>query len=339
MSPVATPAVVVLGGTGFIGSHLVDHLARAGRSVHVVSRRGAWPWETAPPAARFTSLDLTSIGAAANLDALLADTRVVVNVTGALLRPGAPADLYRRLHVEAVAALLAALQRRAGHLRLIHVSTTGVLGPTGPEPLDESAPRRPRTIYERTKAEGEEQALMGRRDGLEVVVARPGLVYGPRDLHLLGLFQSIAGGTFRLPGGGRARWQPVAAGDVATGLARLVDADGVDGEIFHLAGETTVSVAELAAAIAALLGTRVHGPSLPRPLAWLAGAAMEAACLPLGIEPPLTRMRVRTLTEDRRYDVSHARRRLDWRPRISLRQGLSLAVDWYRCRGLLREAA
>ena len=116
----------------------------------------------------------------------------------------------------------------------MHVS---VLGPTGPTPLDERAPRRPQTIYERTKAEGEELALMGRQDGLEVVVARPGLVYGPRDLHLLGLFRSIAAGTFRLPGGGRACWQPVAVGDVAAGLARLVDAEEVDGEIFHLAGE------------------------------------------------------------------------------------------------------
>ncbi|MCZ6833291.1 MAG: NAD(P)-dependent oxidoreductase [Acidobacteria bacterium] len=339
MSCDAPPAVVVLGGTGFIGSHLVEHLARAGRPVHVISRRGAWPWETAPPAARFTSLDLTAPATAARLEELLAQTRVVVNVSGALLRPGAPADLYRRLHVEAVAELMSALQRRAGRLRLVHVSTTGVLGPTGPEPLDESAPRRPRTIYERTKAEGEERALMGRRDGLEVVVARPGLVYGPRDLHLLGLFRSIAGGTFRLPGGGRARWQPVAVGDVAAGLARLVDADGTDGEIFHLAGETAVSVADLAATIATLLGTRVHGPSLPRPLAWLAGAALEAACLPLGIEPPLSRMRVRTLTEDRRYDVSHARRRLGWQPRTSLRQGLSLAVDWYRRKGLLQETA
>lgn len=331
--------MVVLGGTGFIGSHLVDHLVRAGRPVHVISRRGAWPWETAPPATRFTSLDLTSPDAAGRLDELLAQARVVINVTGALLRPGAPADLYRCLHVEAVDTLLAALNRRAGHLRLIHVSTTGVLGPTGPEPLDESAPRRPQTIYERTKAQGEEHALRDRRDGLEVVVVRPGLVYGPRDLHLLGLFRSIAGGTFRLPGGGRARWQPVAVGDVAAGLAQLVDADGVDGEIFHLAGETAVSVADLAGTIAALLGTRVHGPSLPRPLAWLAGAALEVACLPLGIDPPLSRMRVRTLTEDRLYDVSHARRRLGWRSQTSLRQGLSLAVDWYRRRGLLRKAA
>lgn len=339
MSPHETPAVVVLGGTGFIGSHLVDHLAQAGRQVHVVSRRGSWPWGTAPTAARFTSLDLTSQAAARQLDEILAPARVVVNVTGVLLRPGAPSDLYRRLHVDAVSGLLAAINRRAGRLRLIHVSTTGVLGPTGPAPLDEDAPCRPRTIYERTKAAGEELALRSHRDGLEVVVARPGLVYGPRDLHLLGLFRSIAGGTFRLPGGGRACWQPVAAGDVAAGLARLVDAEDVNGKIFHLAGETPVTVAELAAAIATLLGTRVHGPSLPRPLAWLAGAALEAACLPLGIDPPLSRMRVRTLTEDRRYDVSHARRCLGWRPQIGLNEGLSLAVDWYRRRGLLREAA
>ena len=90
MSGDRNPDVVVLGGTGFIGSHLVDELARAGRPVHVVSRSGAWPWESPPPAARFTSLDLTSPTAAASLDELLVEARVVVNAAGALLRPGAP---------------------------------------------------------------------------------------------------------------------------------------------------------------------------------------------------------------------------------------------------------
>ena len=356
--------VVVLGGTGFIGSHLVERLAQSGQRVRIASRRGAWPWDKLPAAVEITRLDLAAgkfdagtsptvnvspgapsgahAGQDPELDALLRDAVLIFNVTGALQRPGTPDTLYEDLHVHGTARVLAALKRRAdsgGPLRLVHVSTTGVLGPTGPAPLPENAPLNPHTIYERTKAEGERRALAARGEGLQVVVARPGLVYGERDLHLLGLFRAIAAGSFRLIAGGRACWQPVAVSDVADGLVKMATAPEVDGEIFHLAGDRSLSIAAFADAIAATLGTRLRGPSLPRPLAWMAGAALEAGCLPLGIDPPLSRMRVRTLTEDRRYAIEQARRRLQWAPQIDLETGLRQTAAWYRRQGLLREAA
>jgi dihydroflavonol-4-reductase len=337
-----TRPVVVLGGTGFIGGHLVERLAREGHRVRAASRRGIWPWETPPASVEMTRLDLACGDCHEALDALLADSSLIFNVTGALQRPGTPDRLYEDLHVQGTLRLLASLGRRprSGETpRLVHVSTTGVLGPTGPVPLGEDAPQNPDTIYERTKAEGERRALAARTDHLQVVVARPGLVYGERDLHLLGLFRAIASGTFRLIAGGRACWQPVAVEDVVDGLVRMAVAPGVDGEVFHLAGDRSVSLAEFTGAIAAALGTRLRGPSLPRPLAWVAGALLEAGCLPLGIAPPLSRMRVATLTADRRYAIGHAGRRLGWSPEVTLEAGLSAATAWYRARGLLQEAA
>lgn len=337
MTAAATRPVLIIGGTGFIGSHLVEHFAGAGNPVRVASRRGAWPWGEPVPTASFQSLDLTGADAGAVLDQALDQVHQVINISGALLRPGVSADHYRRLHVGGTEALLEALQRSGGKRRLIHVSTTGVLGPTGAAPLDETSPLRPSTIYEQTKAAGEALVQAAAGENLEVVVARPGLVYGPRDLHLLGLFRAIAAGTFRLIAGGRACWQPVAAADVAEGLAALAAAPGAGGGIFHLAGGTPVTLAAFTEAIAAALGTHVRGPSLPWPLAWLAGAVLEGVCLPLGLEPPLSRMRVRTLTEDRRYSIQRARDVAGWQPRTTLTDGLRQAVAWYRAQGLLAE--
>jgi len=337
-----TGPVLVLGGTGFIGSHLVERLAREGHRVRAASRSGTWPWETPPAAVEISRLDLAGGDCHAALDALLGDSSLIFNVTGALQRPGTPDRLYEDLHVQGTLSLLAALERRpatGATPRLVHVSTTGVLGPTGPLPLAENARQNPETIYERTKAEGERRALAAGSDDLEVVVARPGLVYGERDLHLLGLFRAIASGTFRLIAGGRACWQPVAVEDVVDGLVKMAAVPGVGGEIFHLAGDRAVSLAEFTGSIAAALGTRLHGPSLPRPLAWIAGALLEAGCLPLGIDPPLSRMRVATLTADRRYAIGHAGRRLGWSPEVTLAAGLAAATAWYRARGLLQDAA
>ncbi len=330
--------VLLIGGAGFVGSHLADRLAAAGRPARVTSRQGRWPWGAPPAGVEMAPLDLTGADRDARLDALLADASGVVNLAGALLRPGRPAAAYRALHRDGAAAVAAAARRRAERgapLRLVHVSTTGVLGPTGTEPLDETAPPRPRTLYEITKLEGEEEARAARGGGLEVVTARPGLVYGPRDLHLLALFRSIASGTFRCIGGGRALWQPIFAPDVARGLAAALDAPGADGLVVHLAGAETVSVAGLAERIAALLGTRVRRPGLPRPLALAAGAVLAAACAPLGLTPPLTPARVRTLTEHRRYATGLAARRLGFAPEVGLEEGLAATVAWYRERGHL----
>jgi nucleoside-diphosphate-sugar epimerase len=217
----------------------------------------------------------------------------------------------------------------------VHVSTTGVLGPTGPKPLPEDTPPRPITIYERTKAEGEAAARDGRRPGLEVVVVRPGLVYGERDLHLLGLWRAIASGTFRTIAGGTARWQPVHVDDVARALQAALHAPGVDGEIFQIAGREEVSIGDLAARIAGLLQTQVKGPSLPLPLALAAGLALEALLLPFGIEPPLSPARVRTLTQDRLYGIDHVREVLGLVPEVDLEDGLKRTHAWYRSHGHL----
>ena len=327
--------VLVLGGTGFLGSHLVERLARAGTPVRVVSARARWPWGALPPGVESTRFDVGEVTAPRDWDALIEGSSRIVNLAGVLQRPGLPRDLYRRVHVEAPRHLLAAVARAGKPRRIVHVSTTGVLGPTGPEPLAEDAPPRPVTVYERTKAEGERVVREARGAGLERVVVRPGLVYGERDLHLLGLWRAVASGTFRTIAGGRARWQPVHVDDVARALEAALAAPGLDGEVFHVAGNEVVPLGELAAEIARRLGTHVKGPGLPLPLALAAGVGLEALLLPFGIEPPLSRARVRTLTEDRLYRIDRVREVLGLTPEVSLDAGLDRTHAWYRGHGHL----
>jgi NADH dehydrogenase len=313
----------------------VERLAQAGTPVRVAGRRGRWPWGALPPRVQATAFDLEAITAPRDWDALIEGTSHVVNLAGVLQRPGLPEAVYRRVHVQAPQHLLEAAARAPSPRRIVHVSTTGVLGPTGPEPLGEDAPLRPRTVYERTKAEGEQRMLSARRPGLEVVVVRPGLVYGERDLHLLGLWRALASGTFRTIGGGEARWQPVHVDDVARALQQALALPGIDGGVFQVAGSETVRVGELAARIAQRLGTTVRRPSLPIPLALAAGGALEALLLPFGIEPPLSRARVRTLTQDRLYRTDRARAVLGIAPEVGLDAGLDRTHAWYRSHGHL----
>jgi nucleoside-diphosphate-sugar epimerase len=85
---------------------------------------------------------------------------------------------------------------------------------------------------------------------------------------------------------------------------------------------------------------RRHGPQAardvdPYPAAFAAGAVLEALTAPLRGDPPLTRARVRTLTQDRLYRIGEAERRLGWRPNTTLENGLPQTIGWYRARNLL----
>jgi nucleoside-diphosphate-sugar epimerase len=332
-----TGKAVVTGGTGFLGSRVVEILAERGHDVVSVSRSGRPRWE--PPAGvQYVALDLASADAERTLPQIVAGARTVVHAAGALYRPSTPHGAFRLAHVDGTRRVIEALARMAdprAPVRLVHVSTTGVLGPTADEPVDEMAVLSPTNEYERTKLEGESLALVSRLPGLEVVVARPGLVYGPRNLHLLPLFRSIASGTFRTIAGGRAVWQPIHVDDVVRGIGFMTAGGGLDGETFHLAGGERLTVTALAARIADALGVAPRRGSLPYALAFAAGAVLEAAYAPLGADPPLSRSRVRTMTQSRVYAIDKARERLSFRPEIDLTRGLAGTVAWYRSSGLL----
>ncbi|HEX6850086.1 MAG TPA: NAD(P)-dependent oxidoreductase [Candidatus Polarisedimenticolaceae bacterium] len=304
--------VILIGGNGFLGTALTSRLRAAGRDFVVASRSGTVPVDVAEGVPQ----------------ALVADADAVVNLASILGRPRIDEGTYRAVNAEG-ARRVAEACAAAGVRRLVHVSTTGVLGPTGTTPLDESAPPRPETPYERTKLEGERAA----RAFARTVVLRPGHVYGPGDRHMLPFYRSIAKGTFRTIGGGRALWQPVHVDDVARAIELALDAPGTEGGIFHVAGSERLSLGAFAARIAAALGTTLRGPSIPTPLAWGLGGLLEALMLPFGSDPPLTRARVRTMTTHRVYAIERARASLGWAPRIGLDDGLAGTVAWCRAGG------
>jgi nucleoside-diphosphate-sugar epimerase len=282
-------------------------------------------------------LDLTDTSSEAQLEELASKTAHVVNLAGILLRPGVDEATLDALHVQGTQRLMRCLSSSSSHppTRVVHVSTTGVLGPTGSEPMDESAPPRPSNSYETTKLEGEQVALTWHGRGVGVVVVRPGLVYGPRDLHLLPLFHAIQRGTFRLIAGGRAQWQPIYAEDVAEAIARAAVQPGADGNILQVVGKETISVAAFSSKIAARLGTRVRGPSIPYLLALGGGSLLELICRPFGIEPPLSRSRARTMVQNRVYAGDSVESVLGFAPGRTLDDGLRDTISWYRSQGYL----
>jgi nucleoside-diphosphate-sugar epimerase len=331
--------VLVTGGTGFLGRSLVRTLLDLGHPVRVLARPGVYRDSArvrealADMGAELACGDLLDRPA---LRSALQGVEAIYHLAGRLYIWGVPRQEYLNLHIDGVRGLLEACRETGGIRSIVHVSSTGVLGPTGPVPLAEDAPLNPSNIYEASKAAGEALALeLAPRYGLPLAVARPALAYGPGDLHLLSWFRMIQKGLYRLVGPGDNLLHPIYVDDVATGLIKIAGSPAATGRIYHLASEQAVTMRELAGEIARALSRRLPQPGLPRPLALGIAAVLER--LP-GLPPerlPLTRSRVRFMTQSRVYSGERARVELGFIPQVDLETGLNRTVAWYRQEGLL----
>ena len=337
--PSSRPLVTALvtGGTGFLGTSLTHRLLHDGVRVRVLARSRARAKPLADLGADIIVGDINDRGA---VRAAVDGIQVVYHLAGPLLVPGIPAAEYRRTHVLGTEVLLACCERAPGLERFVYCSTTGVLGATGDRPANEDAPFRPTNIYELAKADAETAVRYRWRHGFPVVIARPGLVYGPGDLHLLPFFRSILRRRFR-PIGRRDAWlHPIYIDDMTEALVRCGKRSTAIGECFHLAGKKPVPVSELAGTIAWAEGTRLPPGHIPL-LAARAAAGLGDR-LPPGLKQraPLTRSRLDFLTHTRAYDVTKAVRLLDFAAATDLPTGVARTVAWYRqCGYLPAEAA
>lgn len=323
--------VALSGATGYTGSRLAAALRARGDEVAALLRASS-PRDGLPGGLRVVEGDL---GDRAALEDLVEGCDAVVHVAAVYRTAGHPDSYYRDVNVGGTERLLEAAAR-AGVGLFVHTSTVGVHGHVARPPADESAPYAPGDVYQQTKADAEALALRFHQErGLPVVVVRPGAIYGPGERRLLKLFKAIARGYYAVVGGGAAYYHPVYIDDLVAGFLLALGRPDQAGEAFILAGPRYVSQAELAALIARHTGGRVLPFRIPAaPLRW-AGAACEALCVPLGIEPPLHRRRVDFWTKSRAFSIEKARRLLGYAPCVDVEEGVARTASWYRDAGWL----
>jgi len=318
---------VVTGANGFLGSALVTELVKRQQPVRILVRDKEKARQQFGEAVTIVQGDITD---AVQVERAVDGATTIYHLAGRLYHPSIPEELYHQTHVEGTRILLRACQGQTQLQRIVHVSTTGVYGITGETPADEEAPFAPTNPYEATKLEGERLALKAyQKQGLPVTVVRPGLVYGPGDLHLLSLFVSIHKGLFHVIAGGKALLHPVYIDDLLAAFLLCAERSQAPGRSYNIAGERPVSVRELAIAIANPLGKELPPGSIPL---WLANLASDIIAVTPGMKgerAPLTRSRVQFLTHSRIYDISRARSELGYSPKIGLEEGMELTAAWY----------
>jgi nucleoside-diphosphate-sugar epimerase len=234
--------------------------------------------------------------------------------------------------------LEAAASSKNERLRILHVSSAGVLGPIRnprePEQMDETSPLAPSNAYERSKALAEQYAREYAAQGVPVLIVRPEFIYGPGDLHVLGLFRAIQQGLFFYMGDGQNTCHPTYIDDTVEGLICCLR-QGRPGEAYHITGPRALTFRELAETIAGALGVPPPRRHVPVPLAWVGAVVLEAVGKLSGRSVPLSRTGVAFFSEHRRSTSTKAERELGFVPQVDLEQGIGRAAAWYREQGLL----
>jgi nucleoside-diphosphate-sugar epimerase len=325
--------VLITGATGFTGGHLARTLAGRGYRVRALVRQPDRAEELVTAGVEPVTGDF---GDPASLRRAVADCDVIYHLAAVYRQAGISPAVYRAVNTDAVGALmLAAIE--AGVPRFVHCSTVGVHGDIEHPPADEDAPFRPGDVYQETKLAGERLAheTAARRGGIELVVVRPTGIYGPGDRRLLKLFRGVAHRRFVTLGSGEIYYHLTYIDDLVEGFRLCGETPGIHGRTYILAGAEVNTLNELVRLIAEEAGVkppRLHLPVWP---VWLVGAACEAVCVPLRIEPPLYRRRVDFFTKSRAFDISRARAQLGYAPAVDLRSGIRRTLDWYRQAGWL----
>ncbi|MHB8895763.1 MAG: NAD-dependent epimerase/dehydratase family protein [Candidatus Geothermincolia bacterium] len=250
---------LVTGAAGFMGSHLVEHLAGKGVRVRATARpRKETPFFDAL-GVEFVGADLTR---PETLPPLFEGEVDRVFHMGAICNFSTPyEDLYPTnvLGVERITAL--ALE--AGVKRYVHVGSTSVYGPYRGTPFVEDGPRNPQDNYGRSKRDGEDVVFRRIEEGLPGLLTRPCTVYGPRCNEGAGKAFSRPTSITAIPGKGTQLLSNIRAEDVAAAVDHLSGIDDAVGKVFNLAEDTYPTVEESLVLAAEAFGSkppRMHVP-------------------------------------------------------------------------------
>lgn len=317
--------VLITGGTGYIGSRLAYRLSQS-YDVVCLTRTNKRVGDL--PTVHGDILDPKK------LKSVLKSIDMVIHCAGALGHWQNTNDFIYKVNVTGTEnivqeSILSSVQY------FIHVSTCGVTGPLGPQPVNENHPCEPSNEYQRTKLLGEKKALaLAKPAQFPLSVIRPTFVMGHGDPHKLNLFKMIKKRIFFYIGNGESTLHPVDIEDLLDAFELMMKNKPLN-ETYIIGGQRPLSMHHIAEAIAR--ECKVSPPKIHIPISIAKNAAILSEYFSKAFKksPILTVSRVMMMSRHWGYDISKSVKELGYNPQKSFTETVHQASKYYHDHGFL----
>ena len=327
---------LVTGATGYLGSHIVEHLLEQGHEVRALARKTSDITHLKTTAAEIILGDIE------DYDSLVpaVDGVDMVFHAAARVMPGWGVwEDFENCIVRGTENMLKA-SAEAGVSRFVYISSSTVMGKAAlaDTPAAETAPYdlefNRDTYYDWAKMKGEQLAIDYHKQGkLPVTVVRPCMVYGPGwDLLCDRCYRQTRPIIVVWPGRSNPRTAIVYVTDVADCIILAATSDKAMGEIYNIAPPESVWLRDWADVWIRAMGGRKYKTSIPYSVAYIWCVLMEgwARLRRQKDIPYATRSGLRFINQGMHIDGSKARKELGWEPKVSVEEGTRLYVQWRR---------
>jgi nucleoside-diphosphate-sugar epimerase len=324
--------VFVTGGTGFVGSHVVEKLVDEGHEPLCLVR------ETSDT----DHLDRlgvdTYVGSLAEVETMrgaIEEADAVIHIAGVI--KVRDFDDFYRINGEATGELAAlASEANPDLARFVYVSSVSAQGPSdGPEPRPHDAQPEPVSHYGKSKLLGEER-LGEFVAQIPVSIFRPPPVYGPRDYEMLAAFKMAKYGLAPVYGDGSGYLSLIHVHDLADAIVTAIEVDHRSGAVFAIDDGEVHTWKSLTSKFGEAMGKKPRHICVPKVLFHAAGHVSEAFGKLTNQATIFNTDKVAEMSQpswvcgnDRLAEL------LDWQPEWPIERGAKQTADWYRDEGWL----
>jgi len=324
----------VTGGSGFLGSYIVEQLVESGHEVVALVRRSSNVKFLR--ALRNVTFAYGSVEDAEAVEAATEGVDAIIHSAG-LVKARSPRD-FERVNVEGTKNLLASAKKRKDRIkRFVYISSLTAVGPSlDGAPVAADREPNPVTHYGRSKLRAE-QAVLAARDDLHVTVIRPPMIYGPRDNESFAFFQTVSRRVLPFLGDGKNTLSIIYAADAASACIRALFADIPSGRCYFVEDGKIYVWRDMLSELERVLERRaLIRISIPFFVLRGVAAASEVSGKLRRQAVMLTRDKVNELSAPHWVcDATTTRSELGWTPEVDWAEGARRAAAWYRAQGWL----
>ncbi len=318
---------VVTGGTGFVGSHLVDLLLSKGHSVKCIVRKTSnLRWLKGKPVEIIDSGLLNK----EKLKEILKDADYLFHVAGVV--KAKDWEGYYKGNVEPAKNLLESLVELNSQIkRVIVVSSQTVSGPSRDgKPVTEEMEPRPITRYGKSKLE-EEKLVLSYKSMLPITIIRPPAIYGERDTEIYLFFKTYKQGLMTKVGFDKKLISIINVKDLVRGIYQAAMEPKAEGEIYFISSEKFYDWDQIGDATAKAFGKKAIKISLPHFLVYSVAVIAEFFALFSKKAATFNIEKARDFVQ--KYwicSAGKAKRDFGFVQEISLEEGIKQTIDWYK---------